>query len=325
MNRRDSKELLIASKRFASEDRWISWWCLSSTILIYATLLAVAASRLSYSLRLPCSILAGLVHVRLFVIFHDVQHGAVLQNSKTAKIVMGVFGLLSLNPPSVWNHSHDHHHLHNSNGFGENVGSYPILTTTEYKALSGTARLRYAMARHPMTMLMGYFTVFLWRMTIRPLINDPIRHRDGLYAVALHVLALCLLTRISLDAMLLGICLPLTIASCIGAYLFYAQHNFPTARLRSGSEWSHVDAALNSSSFIPMGPLMQWLTGNIGFHHVHHLNARIPFYRLPEAMSALVELQTPRVTTLSWIDVRRCLKLKLWDVELDRLVGFDEC
>jgi omega-6 fatty acid desaturase (delta-12 desaturase) len=108
-----------------------------------------------------------------------------------------------------------------------------------------------------------------------------------------------------------------------GAYLFYAQHNFPAVELRDEAEWSYVHAALHSSSFIRMGRLMRWFTGNIGYHHVHHLNARIPFYRLPEAMAGIAELQSPRDTSLALRDVAACLRLKLWDRDQNRLVPFE--
>lgn len=322
--RRNSRQLLIASKEFASENKSTSWWCLGSTLLVVLILFSVAASDRAYIVRVPFSVALGFTYVRLFVIYHDFQHGAVLQDSALAKFIMWSYGLLSLNPPSVWNRSHDHHHTHNSKTFGPNIGSYPIVTTDAYEDLSGSEKFWYRVSRHPFTMFMGYVTVFLWGMSIRPFIRNPIRHFDGLLAVATHAFVLILLARYGMDVMLLGFGLPSVVASSIGAYLFYAQHNFPSASLRRGKDWNHVDAALNSSSYIPMGWLLRWFTGNIGYHHVHHLNARIPFYRLPEAMNALVELQSPRTTTLRWRDIRQCLKLKLWDPDLDRLVGFNE-
>ena len=324
MERKASRDLLIASKEFARENSRRSWWCLGSTLLVLVTLFSVAASDLAYILRIPSSLALGFAFVRLFVIYHDFQHGAVLKNSKLAKSVMWFYGLLSLNPPSVWSRSHDHHHTHNSKTFGPNVGSYPIITTDAYQKLSASKKIRYGVSRHPLTMLLGYVTVFLWGMSIRPFLQNPIRHFDALLSIMTHASVLILLAWYGIDVMLLGLVLPSSVASCVGAYLFYAQHNFPSARLRRGTQWSHVDAALHSSSYIPMSWLMRWFTGNIGYHHVHHLNARIPFYRLPEAMSALVELQSPRTTTLSWKDIRQCLRLKLWDPDLDRLVGFHE-
>lgn len=323
MKWRERKELLIASREFASEKRRVSWWCLWSTLLVYAVLVAAAVSELPWLVRITCSLASACLHVRLFVIYHDFQHGAILRNSKLAKILMTIYGLITLNPPSVWSRSHDHHHAHNSRSYGVNIGSYPLLTTTAYSELSSMEKFTYGFARHPLTMALGYFTVFLWGMTIRPFLQNPVRHWDALAAVVVHVSLLSWMAFHGLDVMLLGLGVPLLIASCVGAYLFYAQHNFPAAKLRRGSEWSHVDAALTSSSFIPMGTVMTWMTGNIGYHHVHHLNARIPFYRLPEAMNALVELQSPGTTTLSWPDIRACLRLKLWDVGSNKLVGYD--
>lgn len=325
MTVREPKELLIASREFANESRWLSWWCLWSTLTVYAALVTVAVSDLPLWIRIPSSLLSALVHVRLFVIYHDFQHGAILKNSWVARIVMGLYGLVSLNPQSVWTRSHDHHHAHNSKSYGANIGSYPILTTATYPTLSPSQKFAYNVSRHPLTMLFGYFTVFLWGMSIRPFLRSPLRHLDALAAVVVHLSLLLWLATFGTDVMILGLALPSFVASCVGAYLFYAQHNFPAAKLRRGNHWSHVDAALNSSSFIPMGTAMSWLTGNIGFHHVHHLNARIPFYRLPEAMGALVELQSPQTTTLGWSDIRACLRLKLWDAKTDRLVGYDEC
>ena len=112
------------------------------------------------------------------------------------------------------------------------------------------------------------------------------------------------------------------IAGGTGAYLFYAQHNYPGVALKLGKDWNYVTAALKSSSFIKMHPVLNWFTANIGYHHVHHLNHRIPFYKLPKAMAAIKELHNPGVTSLRPWDVYKCLRLKLWDVNEDRLVSF---
>jgi omega-6 fatty acid desaturase (delta-12 desaturase) len=106
--------------------------------------------------------------------------------------------------------------------------------------------------------------------------------------------------------------------------LFYAQHNFPDCRLYHREEWSHARAAMSSSSFIKMNGLMHWFTGNVGFHHIHHLNAKIPFYRLPEAMANMPELRSPGTTSLHPTDVWSCLRLNLWDPTKQRLVTFRE-
>jgi acyl-lipid omega-6 desaturase (Delta-12 desaturase) len=113
--------------------------------------------------------------------------------------------------------------------------------------------------------------------------------------------------------MLLAGIIPCAFSSAVGAYLFFAQPTFPGARLRPGRDWDYVYAALHSSSHIRMGRVMRWFMGNIGYHHVHHLNSKIPFYRLTEAMAAITELQSPVTTSLHPRDVSACLRLKLWD------------
>ena len=107
--------------------------------------------------------------------------------------------------------------------------------------------------------------------------------------------------------------------SAMGAYLFYCQHNFPGARFAEGQQWSYINAALQSTSFMVMSPVMRWFTASIGFHHVHHLNSRIPFYRLEEALHTMPELHSAGTTSWNPLEVYRCLRLKVWDEEKGEL------
>jgi len=126
------------------------------------------------------------------------------------------------------------------------------------------------------------------------------------------------------ETWLFCIFIPFFIASCIGAYLFYAQHNFPAVRFSCNDEWKYELAAMESSSYIPMHPIFAWFFANIGYHHIHHLNSRIPFYRLPEAMKHIPELQKARTTYLSFKDIKDCLKLKVWDQDSKQMVGINK-
>jgi acyl-lipid omega-6 desaturase (Delta-12 desaturase) len=316
---------LIASKEFAHEHRWRSWWHLYSTLLVFLALIAFAVSPAPLLLRMLSSLTAGLVCVRLFIIFHDYQHRAILRNSRWAGGLLWVYGILTLNPPSVWNRSHGHHHRHNSKLVGTNIGSYPVMSKIAYGQATPWERVCYAASRHPLTIACGYLAIFFWGMSLRPFLQHPRKHWDGGVAVATQLLLLAaLFTLCGVQVLLLGMLIPIFVACMIGAYLFYAQHNFPEAKLSTRSEWSYVEAALRSSSYTRMGPLMNWFTGNIGFHHVHHLNALIPFYRLPEAMAALDELQSPAQTSLHPGDIAACLRLKLWDTDRQRFVGFND-
>lgn len=322
---RTGRELLIASKEFAKEHRWLSWWHLWSTMGLLVGLLVFAALPVHMVLRVAASLFAGLVCVRTFIIFHDFQHHAILNKSRVAGAVLWIYGIWTLNPPSVWNRSHSHHHKHNSKNFGANVGSFPIMTKESFKVAPAWERFVYLASRHPLTIFFGYLTIFAWGMSLRPFLQNPIRHFDGGFALVFQVCLLVTLYNVfGPTTMLLSSLLPLFFACLIGGYLFYSQHNYPEAKLRTGDDWNHVEAALESSSFTKMGPILNWFTGNIGFHHVHHMNALIPFYRLPEAMDAMVELQSPGVTTLRPRDIRACLKLKVWDTASDRFVSLSE-
>jgi len=319
---RSSKELLIASKSFASEQIWLSRWHLLVAMSLYLLTLAIACSGLPMPIRIVSSIISGLTIVRLFIIYHDYCHGTILRKSWIAGGILKLYGLLVLSPSSVWNHTHDHHHKHNSRSSGINTGSYPLMTTEEYQSASTWKRFLYALSRHPLTVFSGYLTVFLYGMSLRSFFLHPKRHLDAGIAVLLHVALLVFCLYQGVDILILAMILPLVIACGLGSYLFYAQHNFPSCQLHKREEWHFVLAALKSSSFIRMNRVMHWFTANIGYHHVHHLNAKIPFYRLPEAMASLEELQSPGTTSLHPKDVFACFKLKLWDVEKGELVSF---
>jgi omega-6 fatty acid desaturase (delta-12 desaturase) len=124
------------------------------------------------------------------------------------------------------------------------------------------------------------------------------------------------------DTAFFVVLLPMTVASALGSYLFFAQHSFKRMHIITREAWTFYRAAMESSSYMRLNKVMQWFTGNIGYHHIHHLNVRIPFYRLPEAMRAIPELQSPVTTTLKPRDVRDCFACCLWDDDLQRMVSY---
>ena len=323
---REGRPLARESRKFAVEHRARSWWCFLSTMVALAAAVFVAAVDGPWVLRIGASVLAALLHVRLFVIYHDYLHDAILRSSRIADAFFRIYGLLSLSPASVWRETHDHHHRNNLRRFGlDSVGSFPVMTTEAYRRARPLSRFLYRVARHPLTILSGYVTVFFWGFCLQPLLTNPRRHVDAIVALVVHVGTAVILTMaMGIDSLLFAFVVPSIIASALGAYLFYAQHNCPGVKLRAGSDWDYVFAALRSSTFIDMSRAMHYFTANIGYHHVHHLNHHIPFYRLPEAMAAIPALQSPCTTSLWPTEIVRCLRLKLWDVEKDRLVTFAE-
>ena len=321
---RTDKELLLATKAFASEDRSRSWWCLFSTMTLYFVSLAVCLSALPLPLRVLSSVVSALLIVRMFIIYHDFQHHAILLHSKLAEAIMYVYGLLVLSPTSVWNRSHDHHHKHNSKETNEHIGSFPVMTCEQYAASTRWQQWQYKASRHWLTIALGYLTVFMGGMCIRAVVISPTRHLDSLIALLLHVALMVGLAFIGWQYVILCLILPLMIACGVGSYLFYAQHNFPSCRLNRHEKWSYVRAALESSSYMRMHPVMRWFTGNIGYHHIHHLNAKIPFYKLPAAMASLQELQKPNATSLKLSDIWACFRSNLWDNQRERFVSYRE-
>jgi omega-6 fatty acid desaturase (delta-12 desaturase) len=310
------------TKAFARENPLMSWWHMVSTLIVLAAALGGTLPGLPLAVRLACSLLAGLVYVRCFIIYHDHQHRAILPRSRAADFLMRMFGILVLCPSTVWRRNHDYHHANNSRLLGTPIGSFPVMTREQFANSSGGQRFAYLFTRHPLVMVFGYVCVFLVSMVILPLVQAPRRHYDCLLALLLHLsLGAALVLMSGWLALGLTLILPLFVASALGAYLFYAQHNFPGVMLREKGGWTYEGAAMESSSHLLTGPIMGWFTGNIGYHHIHHLNHRIPFYRLPEAYRALPELREAKTTSLRPIDIYRCLRLKLWCVDTRRMVG----
>jgi acyl-lipid omega-6 desaturase (Delta-12 desaturase) len=321
--RRPDKELLIASKVFTTEDLATSWFATLSTMALMMALVVAAVAAPWWPLRLFLALINGLVIVRAFCLFHDFQHGALLRKSKPAQALYWLFGTSILVPPSVWKETHNYHHAHTAKVIGSHIGSYPVVTSAMWPGLSKMQQVLYKLARHPLNMFLAVLTLFTIGMCIRPVLRAPLKHWGGLVSLALvYGTAGILWWSGHGDWFVFGWLIPMWLAAMEGAYLFYAQHNFPNGHIADRSEWSFGAAALDSSSFMKMNGLMNWLTANIGYHHVHHLNAAIPFYRLPEAMESIPELQTPGVTSFSVKDIADCFKLKVWDVEQQKMVGY---
>jgi omega-6 fatty acid desaturase (delta-12 desaturase) len=310
------------TKAFAKDRPWKSWWCILSTAFLFVFAVTGTFPLLPVAARIICCGLLGLLAVRLFVIYHDHQHRAILPKSRLAELLMRLYGILILCPSSIWRSSHDHHHAHNSKLRGAHIGSYPIMTKEQFSKSSAGERFKYLFARHPLTILFGYFFVFLLGMVVFPFITSPRKHYDCLLALVLHIaLATTLVLVFGWLTMMLTLVVPLFIGSAIGTYLFYAQHNFPDVVFKDKAGWTFECAAMESSSFLKTNPLMAWFTGNIGYHHIHHLNHRIPFYRLPEIYRAIPELREVKTTSLHPREIFRCLRLKVWCVESQRMVG----
>lgn len=318
-------DLVRATKAFAQEDRAKSWRLLIETLVVLAAFGAGIVLAPLWWVQLLCGIGFGLVQIRVFIFYHDYLHGAIFRKSKVADVIMSLVGFYQLSVRSVWKETHDYHHRNNAKLFGSSIGSFPLVTKRLWRRMTPKQKLLYRASRHPLMVFGGYFTVFLIGMAISPFRRDPKNHWGGPIALALHFglfggvwaltnvwTALCL------------IIIPHIVALGLGSFLFFAQHNFPDCKLRGRADWDYTFAALNSSSMFDMPGFMHWITGNIGYHHIHHLNHRIPFYRLPEAMAAMPELQSPGRVSWRPSVIKRVFECGVWDAEQNRMLTYAE-
>jgi omega-6 fatty acid desaturase (delta-12 desaturase) len=319
------RDLFKATLPFSVESVKTSWWVVGSTFLLLFASLFAAAIAPAWSLRLLFSVLSALLMVRAFILYHDYTHNAILSGSRLAGWLFRVYAALALTPPRSWKNSHNFHHGHVGKIDAASVGAFAMMTTDMWRQASPAARIAYRVERHPVTILAGYFTIFFLSVTLLPLLRNPARHWDSLLVLLGHGTLIAVLWILGgFATAFFVVLLPMTIASMIGSYLFFAQHSFENMRVLPAEIWSSRRAAMESSSYLKMNKVMSWFTGNIGYHHIHHLNVRIPFYRLPEAMAAIPELQSPATITLSLKDIRACFRCCLWDEGLQRMYSYRE-
>lgn len=319
---RTGKPLILASKPFETESLERSWFELLSTLGAYAVAIAGVVATEPLWGKLTCSLLAGLLQFRLFALFHAHLHKALLWDSKIAQWLFRAIGVFMLVPRSVWMQTHNFHHINNGKIEWTSIGSYPVWTREAYEAATPRERRRYLLSRHPLKMLLGYVFVGIAGMCINAFLRTPKKNWLGPVAVVLHFAGLWGLAEVfGVMTAALILVVPGVVNHALASYLFYAQHNFPGTMFYRSKEWSYTDAAVQGSSYFRMGPVMRWFTADIGYHHVHHLNHKIPTYRSAEAMAAIPELQSP--TTLSWRprDVLACLRLALWNPATGEMEG----
>jgi acyl-lipid omega-6 desaturase (Delta-12 desaturase) len=315
--------LLSATRPYAREQRGRSWFHLLSTLAIIVALLTGAALAPWWPVQLAFSLVGAGVLVRGFIVYHDFMHGAILRDSKVAGVVMRVYGMLFLTAPRHWRNTHNFHHANVGTMEGSSIGSFPVMSVEMYRNATPMQRFYYHVARHPLTYVFAYITVFFFSNSLEPFIRNPRKAWQSGLSILVHggLIAGLWIAGGFMTAFFAFI-LPYAVAAALGAYLFYAQHNFPGMKVLSEEEWSIPEASLQSSSWMKLNPVMDWMTGSIGYHHVHHLNSTIPFYRLKEAMKAIPELQSPPTTNLRPWEIYRCLRLKLWDEDSGRMISF---
>jgi len=321
----EGKELILATRPYAVDDPKKSWLYTLTTLVLLALAFFGAFYPFHPAIRITCSVFEALLLSRMFVIYHDYLHRTIFRKSVIANVIFTLLGYFMLTPKSIWERSHNYHHKHNSKLYTSSVGSFPIVTRDRFLKMTPFQRTNYLFIRHPLTIALGYVFAFTWGMSLLSLIRSPKKHWDSALALLFHFgLFAAIGLFVNWPTAVLTVLLPNILALGFGSYLFYVQHNFPGVTYEEKEGWTYIGAAFQSTSFLKMNRLMQWFTANIGFHHIHHVNARIPFYRLPEVYNAFPEFQTPKTTTMSPKDIIRCMRLKVWDPKLERMLTMKE-
>jgi omega-6 fatty acid desaturase (delta-12 desaturase) len=291
---------------------------LALSVLMY--LLLDASYLLVLALAMPT---AGFL-LRTYIVFHDCAHGSFLA-SKRANTWLGVtLGLLVYECFVSWRHSHAVHHATAGDLDRRGVGDVLTLTVAEYRAASWRGRLGYRLFRNPVVMFgLGpiYGLIVQPRLVSRSA-RPRIRRSVILTNIALVVLVASLCWLIGWRELLLVQVPTALLAGSAGVWLFYVQHQFEDTYWQSTGDWSYADAALQGSSYLKLPRVLQFFTGNIGLHHVHHLSTKVPNYNLQRAHDQIPIFHA--VPTLSLWDGFRAVRLKLWDEDRGRLVTFAE-
>jgi acyl-lipid omega-6 desaturase (Delta-12 desaturase) len=281
----------------------------------------------SYLLTAALTVPTGGLLVRVFIIQHDCGHGALFRTRRLNDLVGQFCSLLTFTPYAHWRRQHNCHHR-NWNNLDRREPGLDLYSTcatvAEYQALSRWGRFTFRMMRHPImahVVIPPLVFLFLYRVPFETP-KDWTRERWSVYLTNLSVVALLttLMLLFGFWQVLLVQVPVIAVTSIIGVGLFSLQHRFDGVVWARQGEWNSVKASLEGSSYFKLPRVLQWFTGNIGFHHIHHLSPRVPNYRLEACHNSIPELHT--VTALSWRDAFRMIRLMLWDETNRQMVRF---
>jgi acyl-lipid omega-6 desaturase (Delta-12 desaturase) len=315
------KEIVL---QYQKPSRWRAWWQITDTLVPYAGIWCLMYFSLSVSwwLVLPLAFLAGLFLVRVFIIFHDCGHNSYFK-SRAANDVLGfVTGLLTFTPFYQWRWDHAIHHATSGHLDKRGTGDLWTLTVEEYLASSRWRRFAYRLARNPIVLFVIAPLLVLAVKQRIPSGGANRRERNSVYwmDLAILVMAVGLSFAFGVVTYILIQLIVLAVAGSIGFWFFYVQHQFEGVYWERAERWDYAAAALKGSSFYKLPKIMQWFSGNIGYHHIHHLSARIPNYNLERCHKAHLMFQ--QIEPLRFFASLRTLALRLWDEEHKKLISF---
>ncbi|MFU8881429.1 MAG: fatty acid desaturase [Rhodobacterales bacterium] len=323
---RTAQEWVRVLARYREPDPARSAFELSISVLPFIGIWALALWALSFSyvLAFVLGVANAAFVLRLFLIQHDCGHGAFFADKRIGDWVGRVLAVFTMTPYDVWKRTHSAHHSATGNLDKRGLGDVHTMTVAEYRAATPFQRLMYRLYRHPVV-LFGLGPGFLFLLQNR--IPYGLMSSGWIYwisAMGTNLATLGFLVALYVYAgwaPILLIFLPsVMVAATIGMWLFYIQHQFEDTYWEGDSDWQIHDAALHGSSHYDLPPLARWFTANIGIHHVHHLYARIPYYKLPQVLRDHTELA--QAQRLGFRESLSCVKFHLWDENARRLISF---
>lgn len=288
---------------------WIlSFWAYNQSLIVSVTLSLIAS---------------GFV-IRTFIIFHDCTHGSFFKSKKANNTVGFITGVITTFPYEKWKREHTIHHASSGNLDKRGVGDIHMMTIPEYLDSTPREKFLYRLYRNPLVMfLLGPLFLLFYANRFNRKDAKPKEKRNT------YLTTFCIFGSYALLIFLFGwvkflvvIGISVYVAAMLGIWLFYIQHTYEESYFEYDSEWDYVKAAIEGSSFYKLPKLLQWITGNIGFHHVHHLSPRVPNYNLEKAHSDIEPLQKAQTITL--LDSIHCLRFKLYDEENNKFISFKE-
>lgn len=323
--RNDLRTLLV---KYRGSRWWASTYQLAVTLSLFVVAWVVMwwSLGIGYWLTLLLAVPTAGFAVRLFILQHDCGHGSFFASTRANQIIGNLLGVITLTPYQCWRRQHAIHHATNGQLDHRGIGDIKTLTVAEYFSASRGAKLKYRLYRNPLV-LFGIGPIFHFGIMQRfasPLPANWKRERQSIYLTNVLILVtFALIAWLIGPIALIKIELPVAaMAASAGVWLFYMQHQFDDTYWEHDGNWDYLTAAVDGSSYFDLPRPLRWITANIGFHHIHHLDSRIPNYALPKCYREHAQLQTaPRLTLWSSF---KCLQLKLWDEAAQQMVTFRE-
>jgi len=326
--KKNPKEWISIVKRYQNSDNWASTRQVLNSVIpfLIITVLMYFSLRVSYWLTLALSIPNAGFIARIFIIQHDCGHQSFYKSKRANDLVGSIFGVITITPYYLWRRNHAIHHASSGDLDSRGIGDVYTMTVEEYHNQTAWNKFKYRFYRHPITLfLIGPIAIFF--ISHRFPLNTKKTEKQERRSVHLTNLALAIIIvgchfLIGYKDFLLITLPSYFFAFSFGVYLFYVQHQFENTYWRRKPEWDYFQAAIKGASFFKLPKIMQWFSGNIGFHHIHHLSPKIPNYLLEKAHYENIIFQ--EANTLTFFSSLKSVTLKLWDEQRKRLISFKE-